>query len=125
MLNMSDGLGLYRQFGFKESAFPAYIMEVYPPDIHLECGVEFPWHIDPIQKCLFTRIGKRCGNGTHPCMIGGRWESTLENMIRFCRGNNLPLDPSVSRKNTGSLQTAVDGMPMIWGFQRGQTSVLP
>jgi GNAT superfamily N-acetyltransferase len=36
MLNTSDGHGLYRQFGFKELAFPARIMEVHRPYIHLE-----------------------------------------------------------------------------------------
>jgi len=35
MLNTSDGHGLYSQFGFKEPAYPTYIMEIYQPNIHL------------------------------------------------------------------------------------------
>ena len=40
MLITSDGHGLYRQFGFKELAFPARIMEVHRPDIYLEYSGE-------------------------------------------------------------------------------------
>jgi len=36
MLNTSDGHGLYSQFGFKQLAYPTYIMEVYQPNVHLE-----------------------------------------------------------------------------------------
>lgn len=38
MLNTSDAHGLYRQFGFKEPAFPSYLLEVYQPDVHLVQG---------------------------------------------------------------------------------------
>ena len=40
MLNTSDGHGLYRQFGFKELAYPTFIMEIHRPDIHLEFSGE-------------------------------------------------------------------------------------
>jgi GNAT superfamily N-acetyltransferase len=36
MLNTRDGHGLYRQFGFKELAFPAYTMEVHQPHVYQE-----------------------------------------------------------------------------------------
>lgn len=35
MLNTSDAHGLYRQFGFKELARPANVMELHQPDAHL------------------------------------------------------------------------------------------
>ena len=36
MLNTSDGHGLYRQFGFKELAHPAYTMEIHQPNVYLD-----------------------------------------------------------------------------------------
>jgi GNAT superfamily N-acetyltransferase len=38
MLNTRDGHGLYRQFGFKELAYPARLMEDSKPDIYLAAG---------------------------------------------------------------------------------------
>jgi GNAT superfamily N-acetyltransferase len=35
MLNTSDAHGLYRQFGFKDLARPANVMELHQPDAHL------------------------------------------------------------------------------------------
>jgi GNAT superfamily N-acetyltransferase len=35
MLNTSDAQGLYRQFGFRDLANPAGILEIFRPDVHL------------------------------------------------------------------------------------------
>ena len=40
MLNTSDAHGLYRQFQFKDLANPAYMLEIYNPNIHLQYNEE-------------------------------------------------------------------------------------
>ncbi|MEZ2443408.1 GNAT family N-acetyltransferase [Chitinophaga sp. RCC_12] len=36
MLNTKDAHGLYRQFQFRDLANPAFVQEIYRPDIHLQ-----------------------------------------------------------------------------------------
>ncbi|SFM73660.1 Acetyltransferase (GNAT) domain-containing protein [Chitinophaga sp. YR627] len=36
MLNTSDAHGLYRQFDFKDLKYPANVLEVHQPDVHLQ-----------------------------------------------------------------------------------------
>lgn len=38
MLNTRDAHGLYRQFQFTDPAYPAFLQEIYRPEIHLQQG---------------------------------------------------------------------------------------